>query len=404
MRWLAWTVLAFAVAVGLALLMRFNHGNVIVFWPPYRLEVSINLALALVLIAFIGGHAFWVGATRALGLPARVRDYRERRQLVQAIAALRDAVFSYFEGRPARAERHAQVAQRHPATSSAAALVAARAAHRMQETARRDRWLQQADEDALAAGAILMTRAELAVEDRRAQEAIGLIEQVHAGGVRHVVSLRTALRAYEQAERWDDVLKTLRRLEKRDALHPAAVERLRERAFRGVMERASGDMAQIRALWKALKPDEQRRPALVRIAASALAEAGGPAEAGQWLEQAIDQSFDPDLVVLYARIAQGALRERLQRLEAWRTRHGDLPALLAALGRVCADEKLWGKAEEYLKEAAALEPSPAAFGTLGQLYEQLDRSAEAAEAYRTAARLAVQARLVVPSRDAARLS
>ena len=47
MRWLVWLLLAFAVAVGLSLLLRFNQGNVAIMWPPYRIDISVNLALAL---------------------------------------------------------------------------------------------------------------------------------------------------------------------------------------------------------------------------------------------------------------------------------------------------------------------------------------------------------------------
>ena len=212
MRWMVWLLVAFAAAVGLALLMRFNHGNVAVLWPPYRIEISVNLALALLLAAFGALHLLLVGTARALRLPQRVREYRARRQQDTAVAALRDSVLAFFEGRHARVERHALLAQASVATAAPAALLAARSAQRMQEQSRRDRWLQEAQGDTGAGNALLMTQAELAVEDRRSQEAIEIVERMHARGARHIVSLRTALRAYEQAERWDDVLRTLRGL------------------------------------------------------------------------------------------------------------------------------------------------------------------------------------------------
>jgi hypothetical protein len=42
MRWLVWLLLAFAAAVGLSLLLRFNQGNVAILWPPYRIDISVN--------------------------------------------------------------------------------------------------------------------------------------------------------------------------------------------------------------------------------------------------------------------------------------------------------------------------------------------------------------------------
>ena len=122
MRWVVWVLLAFTTAVGLALLMRFNHGNVAILWPPYRVEVSANLALALLAIAFVALHLLLNGTARALALPQRVRDYRARRREQQSAVALRDSVLAYFEGRLGRVERFARTALGSPATAGAAGL------------------------------------------------------------------------------------------------------------------------------------------------------------------------------------------------------------------------------------------------------------------------------------------
>jgi len=291
-RWMVWLLVAFAAAVGLALLMRFNHGNVAILWPPYRVEVSVNLALVLLAAGFVALHLVLVGTARALRLPRRVREYRARRQQDQAVGALRDSVLAFFEGRLARVERFAQVAQANPSTAGPAALIAARSAQRMQETARRDRWLADAQADPGTANALLMTQAELAVEDRRTQEALEIVERLHAKGARHIVSLRTALRAYEQAERWDEVLRTLRLIEKRDALHPAAVRRLRDRAYGELVVRKAGDAVGLRELWRSLRTDERALPELAAQTALALAEAGAVDDGRKIVEQALDAGWD----------------------------------------------------------------------------------------------------------------
>ncbi|MEI7447929.1 MAG: heme biosynthesis HemY N-terminal domain-containing protein, partial [Burkholderiales bacterium] len=353
------------------------------------IEVSVNLALALLVVGFVALHLLLVGTARALGLPGRVREYRARRQVDQSVGALRDAVLAFFEGRHGRVERHARLAQTNPATAAPAALIAARSAQRMQETVRRDRWLTDAQADPGAGNALLMTQAELAVEDRRTQEAIEIVERMHARGARHIVSLRTALRAYEQAERWDEVLHTLRLVEKRDALHPAAVRRLRDRAYGELVVTKAGDAAGLRELWRSLRADERALPELAAQTAVALAEAGAPDDGRRIVEQALDAGFAEPLPAAYVRVGGTALRDRLERLESWRTRYGDEPALLLALGRLCAAEKLWGKAEDYLKLATRRQPTVEGLAALGELYETLGKGAEAGAAFRDAARVAV---------------
>lgn len=390
MRWVVWLLVAFAMAVGLALLMRFNQGNVAVLWPPYRIDISVNLALALLAAGFTLLHLILVGTARALGLPQRVREYRLRRQQEQAVSALRDSVLAFFEGRLGRAERFARGAQGSALTAGPASLIAARAAHRMNERERRDQWLKDASTDTGATQAVLMSQAELAVDDRRTPEAIELIDQIKAKGARHVVSLRTALRAYEQADRWEDVLHTLRLVEKRDAMHPAATTRLRVKAVAELLRRQAGDATGIRALWRSLKVDERAIPALAHQVADALASAGGTEEARKILEQSLDAGFDAGSVLSYAALQGLPFRDRLDRLEAWRSRHGDEPALLLALGRLCAAERLWGKAEDYLLMSLRRQPSVQAHVALAELLETLDRQAEAGEQFRAAARLACE--------------
>ena len=48
MRWIFWILGLFALAVAVALALRFNDGYALFVWPPYRVELSLNL-LALTL-------------------------------------------------------------------------------------------------------------------------------------------------------------------------------------------------------------------------------------------------------------------------------------------------------------------------------------------------------------------
>ena len=46
MKGLFWLLALFALAVGLSMAMRFNDAYVLIVLPPWRAEVSLNLALA----------------------------------------------------------------------------------------------------------------------------------------------------------------------------------------------------------------------------------------------------------------------------------------------------------------------------------------------------------------------
>jgi HemY protein len=200
--------------------------------------------------------------------------------------------------------------------------------------------------------------------------------------------LRTALRANEQAGRWDEVLSILRLVEKRDALHPAATLQLRIKAVESLLAEKSGDAAAIALIWRGLKADERAIPGVASRVASALSAADADQEARNILETALDVDFDESMLQTYGALDHVPTRNRLDRLEGWRQRYGDQPLLLLTLGRVCAAERLWGKAEEYLVLAVRREPSVTTHVALAELFESLGRTQEAAQQYRAAAQLA----------------
>ena len=62
MRAALWLLALFAVAAAVALFAGNNQGTITVFWPPWRVDLSLNLVLVILLTLFVLLHA----ALRAL--------------------------------------------------------------------------------------------------------------------------------------------------------------------------------------------------------------------------------------------------------------------------------------------------------------------------------------------------
>jgi len=386
MRWLIWSILLFAAAVAVALLARVSVGNVAIFWPPYRVDASLNLVALSLVGGFVVFHLFLLGIRRALELPGRVREYRERRRVQLATEALRDALLALFEGRFGRAERRAQAAQEVPELAGTAALLAASAAHRLGERERRDGWLTRLPSDERAQTAFLTLQAEFAVADRQTERALEAVNRLQAGGARHLHAQRIALRAQELAGNWREVLRTLRALDKRDALPAPASLRLRRAAYEALFEVAGDDLVMIKRVWAEIPERDRGLSAVADCAATAFARAGDGAMAGRILEDALETAWSNRLAGHYARLEALAPRDRLTRAEQWLKRRPDEARLLQLLGELCLQEKLWGKARDYLGQALAREPESAAIHrALALLHEALDTPALAAEHWRASA-------------------
>ena len=289
-------LLVLTVAVALALLMRVNDGNVAVLWPPYRIDVSLNLVLLGLIAFFALLHLLLLALSNAVDLPQRVRSYRERRVREAAVAGLRDGVVAFNEGRYARAERLVQPALAHPELAGAAALLAARSAHRLHDGERRDRWLEVASSEKTSVNAALMCRAELALEDQRPAETIEAVSKLHSRGARHIQALRLALRAHEQLGDWQSVISTVRQLDKREALHPSLVRGMKIRALRELIGQRGDDGHALQSLVSSLSSSERDIDEVAEAAARALDAAGRSEQAAALLVAILDKRIAERLV------------------------------------------------------------------------------------------------------------
>lgn len=391
MRNLLWLIALFALAVGVALVAGLNTGYVLLVVPPYRIQLSLNLLLFLVAVAF--GVAYFVSRLvgRTLELPSRVSAFRDRQRRDRAGRSLRDAVRVYLEGRYAQALKLADGAFDAGEGKGLAAVMAARAAHALGDDNRYRIWLARAAEvgDEVRV-ARLMTEAEMALQGRRFDEAAERLAVLQTGGQRHIAALRLSLRTAQAQGEWEEVLRLARQLRKHKALTPEQAEPLIRRAHLEWLRSHDHDPEGMARYWKRLPNEELHNSRFVEKAVPLLRAAGQGALARQALEELLDKDWDSSLARLYGVCGDDDPVACLARAERWLARQPRDSGLLFALGRLCFQNQLWGKAESYLEASLALTPSVETHLALAQLAERLDRAEMAQKHYRAAVELAAR--------------
>jgi HemY protein len=332
----------------------------------------------------------------ALALPATVRAWRLRRRRDRAHAALAAALQAYYEGRYARAEKEAAIAFESGPSRGVAALLAARAAHQMRDFERRDRWLERADDlgEALQA-ARLVSRAELALEDRDFAAAREALRNLHGAGPKHVATTRLLLRAERGAGAWDEVLRLASQLSKRDAISPALAEEYKVQATVELLARSADDGGALERRWRNVAAADRVQPRIAAGGARHATALGLASLAREILENALAAEWVPQLVALYGELPESLpaeektaeARTRIERAERWLLEHNRDSQLLAALGRLCAHAALWGKARSFLEASLSFEESRTARVELARLAERLGQPDEAQRHFRRAAEL-----------------
>ncbi len=391
MKGLFWVLVLFALAVAVALGAGLNEGYVLLVYPPYRAEVSLNLFVLALIGLFLTLYFVMRALTVTFGLPQRVRQYRERRRREKAGQVFQDAVRLLFEGRFGQALKRADEAYEAGTARGLSALVAARAAQRMRESEKQQEWMARAkSDDPRNEAATLMLEAEMMNESRRFDEALTALTRLQDKQGRHIAALRLELRARQGVGDWDGVLKLARQLVKRDALPAEVVREIRTQAHLGNIARRAGDQAQLTAYLRAL-PIEERGRRVVLAAAKALVVLGADGEAQKLIEAVLDASGNDDwpseLLTIYGRLSGGELTARIAKAEAWLRSHPEDARLLDALGRMCLQQRLWGKAQSYLEASLAVEPTQQTHLELARLADQLERPEEANKHYRASALL-----------------
>jgi HemY protein len=386
MRGLLWFLAVATAAVALALFARYQGGYVLLVTPPWRVEVSLVLFVIALLAAFAALYSITRAAATMLRMPATVAAYRARQREQKGMAALRGAWQAFFEGRYGRAEKLAAQAYALDESPSVSALLAARAAHSMREGDRRDLWLTRAEnvphEDRQAN---LATRAELLLEERRYEEARDTLRELAGHGPKHVATLRMQLRAEQGLQNWDEALRLVRLLEKKQAIAPEIGAQLRTTAIIESLRTKSLDAESLETFWRGLPSAERTQGRVALAAARHFVRLGGCRQAHAVVREALEREWDAALVLVYGECRAGDALERLSQAEQWLTARPRDAALLLTLGRLCEQRELWGKAQSYYEASLSEQPSRLAHLELARLADLHGDADGAAHHFRAAA-------------------
>ncbi len=389
MRFLFWFLLLAVAAVVVALAVKLNAGYALLVAPPYRIELSLNLLLVLLLAGFSGLYFVIRVVSRTVRMPHSVRVWRRHQKLDRARAKQDGAVVALLEGRYGKARQQAEEALAIPGSSGLAAIIAARAALDVRDFEGVEAFLGRADaQSSSLAVPRLMLLAESALEQGEPQESLRLLESLHKEAGMHTAALRLELRALQTARRWADIPPLLDHLVRRKVFDAAQAELVRISAQGEQLKLLAHDASGLRDYWARLPDGVKVHPKIARAAARSFMQLGGEREAADILAQSLDREWDSDLVELYGECHPGDAMRLLEQAERWLPSHNQDASLLRVLGTLCQRQQLWGKAQTYLEASLGVENTWRAHLVLGEMLGRQGRDAESNAHFVAALKLA----------------
>lgn len=404
MRLVLWIIALFALAVAAALGLGHNNGMVTVFWPPYRADVSLTLAVLLALAAAVLIHFAWIGVQGLTRLPQRSRRWRFERRLQASQQWAMQALFHALGGRFVRADALAQRSLDALNDLMDAPDLSPSEVQWLAQLRWLNSWTQGECKQSLRdlpgrnrvieawqrmndmhppmqrneiQDAETLIQARWALDAREARIALNLLEQLSRGASHRALTLRLKLKAFRALGMHDQALRTARALAKHGGFSTEASQRMMQSLALASL-RHGQEPSDLLETWKQLDSREQRLP-LVGLQA---AERGLHIKASsEWVMDRLHavwlhwmDHFDELDDELQERLLLAVLEAMpqanangtpvsgqvnwLERAEQAHLRHPRHAGLLAFYGLMCQKQALWGKAQSTLDDATRRLTSP----------------------------------------------
>ena len=424
MRAALWLLALFAVAVAAALFAGHNPGTVTLYWPPYRVDFSLNLVVIALVVGFLVLHLALRALTALLSIPMQAKRWRVLYKERSMHESLLDSLSHLVAGRFVRARKAAELVvtleeslrvsgEQSPHAlrlRTMSHLIAAESAHALQDRTRREQHFQQALE--LTQGrelqegrdGVLMRAARWSFEERDGKKSLEWLDQLPQGTARRTIALRLRFKAARLAGQSRAALDAVRLLTKHRAFSEVAGAGI-ARSLALEIVRAAHDATQLESAWESLDVAEKTMPDVALEAAERCLSLGADvALSRQWvlpLWSAMEERLDA--VALASRLRLVRVLEKgfsqatgapdtpwLQRIEALQMVNPGDPLLQYLAGVMCARLELWGKAQYLLRQSLAMLKDASlkrdAWRHLAMLAEQRQDAVAAAQAYKEAAK------------------
>ena len=340
MRMLIKIGLIMLASIGLGFLMYSDPGYILIAFHHTSIEMSVWVGLAVGIVLFIAFSMSFRFLRHVLHLHHLYRGWQNTRSRAVSHRLTREGLTALIEKRYESAIK--KLIKAIPAAEDPVAnyLGAARAAQALKQFKHRDNYLAKA---------------------------------MRLAGKNNEVVLFTQAHLQLKSKQW---------LEAYTLLMPFNQQCLNNHAVLKLLLKAASHLGfdKVQHVWHSMNIMLQLWPDLLLLYAKALVR---------------HQRFDPHLDVLIERILKkewapellhyyaltGARAHHVKYAEKWLRYYSKDPELLASLGRICYQQKLWGKAEQYLRAAIGQRPTASTFQWLARVQEALGQHDQAVETY-----------------------
>ena len=368
------------LASALAPLLKTDPGHVLINFGDWTIETSVLvLASALLVLWFLIQLAVWIWRMPVV-TARKMREQRAFKQLEKGLLAL-------TEGDWKGAEKALEKSASTQGRTTAHYLAAAEAADGQNAHERREYYLEQADSGGAKKRFLVeLTRARMLLTSGSRAAALPILQDLYKRRRKHPQVLELLSRCYRELGEWDKLQSLIPVLSKAGVLDEEQSQLLQEEvSINKLFSVSSGE--DLQATWKQLPRAMRQDTAIVDAFATQAAKLERADLAEPLIVASLKNEWSPALVLRYGDPSVDDRIKRLKQCEKWLKQHPEDAGLHLAVGRLCAGERLWGKAREHMVKSLELEPTSLGYDAFGQLLERQGEMEPAMACFRNALRM-----------------
>ena len=392
MKLLLIVLLALLVALGGVLLSAHSTGYVVITVAGWSLQTSVVVFLLIIIILYLLLYLSLRVVAGLLGGAEHWLHWRRSRRQRLAGKLLIDGLLALIEGRMGSAEETLVKGARYSSSPLVNYLYAARAAYRRGRRSQGDQYLEQVRASTAEESiALALTRAELLLEQDRADAALAVLNTVYADHPRHPRIRLLLLRTRVRLGAWREALRLLPAISRDGLLTPAEIELELTGAYAGLLHQAGAAASSnwLDEVWREIPRKLRRHPSLIKAYTRERLKFPDTSVCEPLLQKAITNARDAELVSLYGLVAGSEPDRQLSYAEGLTAVYPDDAWVWLTHGRLCLRHSLWGKARASLQRSLDLQPLVETYRELARLHEQQGEYAAASGYYQQGLALAI---------------
>ena len=341
----------------------------------YEIEMRFIVALGLFILAIF---AFWL-IVYFLRLPKNTMknfsSNRSRKAFARGLLAL-------SEGKWKQAEKLLLLSCKNSPTPELGFMAAARAAIAQNKLQQAFTYLNKAESCTDNPLTVDLTRCELWIKTGENTKAINLLKRILRSYPNNPRALYLMTQASQNAGDWQQLRAILPKVEKLEIITQEKVSQLTQQTISQQLKYADSEL-ELQVIWNGLNKKQKLEDEYLHAYAQTGLKLGMSQQIAKLIETSLSKNFSPALLKIWSQLNIDN-NQKMKTAEKWRKKNPDNAELLQLLGRICLDNKLWGKAHTYLQQSLELHASAETFKLLAKYFDAVGEHDNALEAYRQA--------------------